>query len=58
MNGPQIGQADGTLKADQDSYFSGTLCYFTVHGNIFNAHGNIVNDSLKNKGKLPFHEYI
>ena len=55
MNGPEIGEADNTLKDALDRHFDVRPWHFLVNRNIFKTPGETVNDILNKKSKLPFY---
>ena len=56
INGPEIGEANDTLKSALDKHFQGQPWHFTVRGNIFRSSGITVENVLSRKSKLPFYK--
>ena len=56
INGPEIGEADDTLKAALVKHFQGQSWHFTVRGNIFRSSGITVENILSKISKLPFYK--
>ena len=55
INGPEVGEADETLKAALDLHFKGNTWHFTVDRNIFRSSGITTERTLKRKSNLPFY---
>ena len=49
INGPEVGEADETLKAALDLHFKGNTWNFTVYKNIFRSSGITTERTLKKK---------
>ena len=55
INGPEVGEADETLKAALDLHFKGNTWHFTVDKHLFRSSGITTEKNLKIKSKLPFY---
>ena len=54
INGPEVGEADETLKAALTLHSKGNTWHFTVDRNIFRSSGITTERTLKRKSNLPF----